>query len=244
MMKTYERREALVGWLRGRPGGTAAQASARFGVTERTILRDIAALRAQGEPIVSSSGPGGGFYLDSTSRLPGVRLSVEEVLGLTLAASMASQLQLGLPYAQAGTRAIDRLIATLPRERAVRLRNLVARITVGLPVSTPAQEHTAQVDGALLGMFETAFRTSRVMEFTYTDRKGGVTTRAIEPHGLLLQLPVWYVVAHDRLRDDARMFRIDRMSQVALRDETFSPRPASCFAEYFAPCPLGTPHQP
>jgi predicted DNA-binding transcriptional regulator YafY len=233
-MQAHERRDALMGWLRGRPSGTAAQASERFGVTERTILRDVAALRARGEPISSCPGPGGGFQLDGTARLPGVRLTVEEVLGLALAASMSGQLTLGLPYAQAADHAIDRLIATLPRERAVRFRRLMARITVGMPAPFKPVSHP--VEPGLLAALETAFAAHRVVSFTYTDRKGQVTTRAIEAHGLLLQMPVWYVIAHDRLRDAARMFRIDRMSEVRLREERFVPRPASWFAEYLDPC--------
>ena len=81
-MNAHERREALMGWLRGRVSGTAAEAGGHFGVTERTILRDIDFLRSRGEPISSSSGPGGGFQLDGMARLPAVRLTVEEVLGL------------------------------------------------------------------------------------------------------------------------------------------------------------------
>ena len=46
-----------------------------------------------------------------------------------------------------------------------------------------------------------------------------------------------YVVAHDRLRDAARMFRVDRMKRVVLLDEEFDPKPPSWFSEYLEPCP-------
>lgn len=235
-MNAHERREALLGWLRGRQSGTAAEASRHFHVTERTILRDISTLRDLGEPISSCSGPGGGFQLDRTARLPPIRLSVEEVLGLALAAGMARQVSTGLPYSTAADHAIDRLIATLPADRADKFRNLMRRITVGVPASLQVSAGIGQVERGLLSKFETAFASHRVLSFEYTDRRDQRTTRTVEPHGLLLQMPVWYVIAHDRLRDAARMFRVDRMSEVTLLDEEFVPKPAAWFAEYLDPC--------
>lgn len=236
-MRTHERREALMGWLRGRQSGTAAEAAARFEVTERTILRDIGALRDAGEPIMSSSGPGGGFQLDSSARLATVRLSVDEVLGMALAVGVARQMGTGLPYSLAADHAIDRLIATLPRQRAVTFRGLIRRITVGGFGGAWTPPGVGPVEGGLLETCEAAFAQDRVISFAYTDRHDQATTREVEPHGLLLQAPIWYVIAHDRLRDAPRMFRVDRMRDVVLHDERFVPRPPSWFAEYLEPCP-------
>lgn len=225
-----------MGWLRGRQSGTAAQAAAHFDVTERTVLRDINVLRERGEPIVSSSGPGGGFYLDSLARLQTVRLTVEEVVGLTIAVGTARQVAAGIPYARAADHAIDRLIATLPRTRAAELRHLMRHVTVGAPASLKVNESLGEVEDGFLAKFEAAFSAQRVLAFEYTDRMGQATQRAVEPHGLLFQMPIWYVIAHDRLRDAPRMFRVDRMRDVALCDEVFEPKPPSCFAEYLDPC--------
>lgn len=235
-MKAHERREALMGWLRGRSSGTASDAALHFGVTERTILRDVAWLRARGEPISSCTGPGGGFALESMARLPAVRLSVEEVLGLALAVGTIGHMAMGLPYGSAATHAVDRLIATLPRERAIRFRGLMRRITVGLPEAFRLAAGPDPIDPSLLYALELAFFERRVLSLEYTDRKGQTTSRRVEPHGLLLHMPAWYIVAHDRLRDAARMFRVDRIREVALCDEVFVPKPSSWFEEYLEPC--------
>lgn len=231
-MSTHTRRDALLGWLRGRQSGTAAEAAAHLDVTERTIFRDIQALRDRGEPILSCSGPGGGFQLDPSARLAAVRLTVEEVIGLTLAVGTAQRVSAGVPYAQAANLAVDRLIAALPKERAAALRLLMQHVIVGAPASAQVSASVEQVEPGFLDKFEAAFTQRRVLSFDYTDRLGHPTQRAIEPHGLLLQLPIWYVIAHDRLRDAPRMFRVDRMSQVTLCDEIFTPRPRDHFAEY------------
>lgn len=234
-MQAHERREALLGWLRGRQSGTAAEAAQRFRVTERTILRDITALRDRGEPISSSSGPGGGFQLDTLARLQSVRLTVEEVVGLTLAVATARQVAGGIPYARVADHAIDRLISTLPRERATRLRHLMQHVAIGEPAPSQMSAGFGEVEHGFLSKFEAAFSTHRVLSFAYTDRKEQATRRAIEPHGLLLRTPIWYVIAHDRLRDAPRMFRVDRMREVVLLDEPFTPRPPSWFEEHTRP---------
>lgn len=231
-MSTHSRQDALLGWLRSRQIGTAAEAAAHFRVTERTIFRDINALRERGEPILSCSGPGGGFQLDPGARLAAVRLTVEEIIGLTLAVGTAQRVSAGVPYALAANHAVDRLIAALPRERATALRLLMQHIIVGAPASAQVSASVEEVEAGFLNKFEEAFTQHRVLSFDYKDRLGQPTHRAIEAHGLLLQIPIWYVIAHDRLRGAPRMFRVDRMSQVTLDREVFEPRPRDYFSEY------------
>ncbi len=234
-MNTHERREALLGWLRRRTSGTAAQAADHFGVTERTILRDVGVLRGRGEPILSSSGPGGGLYLDRSARLATVRLTVEEVVGLALAAGVARQMGTGLPYSLAADHAIDRLIRTLPGERAARFRELMQRIIVGQPASIEMNASMGGVESELLRAFELSLSDHVQMAFTYTDRHGKQTARTIEPYGLFLRIPIWYVVAYDSLRDAPRLFRIDRISDVRLLTKKFVQRPVSWLEEYLDP---------
>ena len=110
------------------------------------------------------------------------------------------------------------------------------RIMLGLPEPLHRNTEADKIEPDLLETFEVAFSQNRVVSFNYVDRKGQHTSRSIEPHGLLLEVPTWYVIAHDRLRDAARMFRVDRMRDVVLLDETFAPKPPSWFAEYLEPC--------
>ncbi len=42
------------------------------------------------------------------------------------------------------------------------------------------------------------------------------SVRRIEPHGLLVKAPVWYVLARDVEKQAPRMFRMDRVSRPRL----------------------------
>jgi len=57
----------------------------------------------------------------------------------------------------------------------------------------------------------TAFAQRSAVEIDYEDREGARTRRTVEPHALLVQVPLWYLLAHDLSREAPRMFRVDRI---------------------------------
>jgi len=57
---------------RGPDGATGPELAERFGVSIRTITRDLATLQRTGAPIVAQRGPGGGYALDTSATLPPV----------------------------------------------------------------------------------------------------------------------------------------------------------------------------
>jgi predicted DNA-binding transcriptional regulator YafY len=76
----------------------------------------------------------------------------------------------------------------------------------------------------LLRRFEEAFSRRLGLGFQYVDSEGRPTSRRIEPHGLLVQTPVWYVLARDVDKGQPRMFRMDRILRPRLLHHvTFAP---------------------
>ena len=58
-------------------------------------------------------------------------------------------------------------------------------------------------------------------------RRRDMTTRQIEPQFLFFSVPAWYLLSWDRLRDDIRTFRIDRIHRATVMDTDVPPaRPA------------------
>jgi len=86
------------------------------------------------------------------------------------------------------------------------------------------------VDPSLLPAFERAFTASRVLNFGYVDREGRRSRRRVEPHGLLVRPPLWYVVAWDLDKDAARLFRVDRVRHPVVSESSFGPRPIDLVA--------------
>ena len=98
---------------------------------------------------------------------------------------------------------------------------------VWLMMNTSAKPHgtVAEIDPGIVATFEKAFTTSRLLAFNYVDREGRRTRRRVEPHGLLVRAPLWYVIAWDPRRDAPRLFRADRIRRPSVTEQTFLPRP-------------------
>ncbi|MEQ1508159.1 MAG: WYL domain-containing protein [Myxococcota bacterium] len=235
-MTAHERREALLGWLRGRRSATAAEVAARFGVSERTVYRDVAALRDRGEPLSADAGPGGGLRLDPEALLPPVRLAADEVVGLVLSLRLARQAAPTAPFSRAADAAVDRLVGALPPARASELRRWLGRIVVGRPASAHTAATVKPIPPTLLAMVERGFTARRALRFGYTDRADVRSSRRCEPHGLLVQVPAWYVLGVDLDREAPRMFRMDRIDRATVLDVVpFVPRPVEVLAALVVP---------
>ena len=114
--------------------------------------------------------------------------------------------------------------AALPQQRVDELQRFMQRVLVGDSALEPQGAGTA-IDPALVATFEQAFTANRLLAFSYVDRAGRRTRRRVEPHGLLVRAPLWYVIAWDPRRAAPRLFRADRIRRPSISDQTFRPRP-------------------
>lgn len=207
--------------LRGRDVTTVDALAAALGVSRRTVLRDIASLRARGLPITGEPGHGGGLRLEHDRGIAAVHMSIAEVAALWLAATLSREAS-DLPWAHAAHSGLAKLLGCLPQARARELRALCRRVIVGPPASNYLRGTAGIPPRELLRVFDEAFAERRGLAFRYTDREGRRSKRRIEPHGLLLEPPVWYILARDIAIDAPRMFRMDRISRPrVLHDHMF-----------------------
>ena len=221
-MRTADRREHVLRLLRRRTEWTIAELAERLEASRRTILRDISALRDVGFALDTFSGPGGGVRLNPTSVMITSQLGTDEVVALILSVAIARAAQT-VPFAAEAEHALAKIEQALPPGRANELRSCRERILVGDPASELPSP--ALIDPTLVGTFETAFSSTRLLSFHYQDRDGRTTRRHVEPHGLLVRPPLWYVIAWDPDRHAPRLFRADRISRPEVTDHSFVPRP-------------------
>jgi predicted DNA-binding transcriptional regulator YafY len=204
--------------LRGRDTTTVGDLAAELGVSRRTLLRDLSTLRERGLPISGDAGPGGGVRLESDRGLAAIHLSVGEVVALWLAARLSRGAS-DLPWSDDASSAMTKLLGSLPAPKARALRALCRRVIVGQAASARVRADAGIAPPALLQLFEEAFSKGLGLGFQYTDREGRKSTRRIEPHGLLVEPPVWYLLARDVDKAEARMFRMDRIARPRLLPE-------------------------
>lgn len=222
-MNSLQRRDSLLRLLRRRGEWTIADLAHELGVSRRTVLRDLNHLRDRGFDISGMSGPGGGVQLKATSVMITSHLDTDEVVALILSVAI-SRAVTWIPFSLGADRALAKIEAALPQQRVDELQRFMQRVLVG-DSGLEVQGAGEAIDPALVATFEKAFTANRLLVFSYVDRAGRRTRRRVEPHGLLVRAPLWYVIAWDPRRDAPRLFRADRMRRPSISDQTFLPRP-------------------
>ncbi len=205
--------------LQARRRVRAVDLAETFGVTERTIYRDMAALNEMGVPLVSL--PGEGYELMEGYYLPPLVFTPAEASALVLGASM---LAASGNYPQEAQQAIQKIMAALPP----RTRDQVEPQTRMIHFMMNASRFDLQ--NPFLLDLQTAIHERRVMFLRYHSLlHDEISEREIEPHNLTFSEGVWYVNAHTE--QGFRTFRLDRIEALRLLPKHFEQRASSASAE-------------
>ena len=223
-MTIRDRHDAIIRSLRRKGVSTVDELAKEVGISRRTILRDICALRDQGFTIYSEPGRGGGLQLDPQSVQTTTRLSVTEVFALLISVEtmrIAGQ----LPFSSLADAGFSKIEKTLPADKVRELRQFLRCLHIGKLSPKQDASNLGPIDPALLPAFEAAFLQKQMLGFQYCDANGHHTNREVEPQAMLVLPPLWYLVAWDPARDNFRHFRMDRISAPApIRNTSFRQR--------------------
>lgn len=218
-METSARLFKLLSLLQARPTWTGPELASRLDVTDRTLRRDVARLRALGYPVEAVSGPHGGYELVPGGAIPPLLLDDDEAVAVAVGLRAAAGGGM-IGFEDAALAALAKIESVLPN----RLRTRVEALHAATVVDTGRR--TAQVDPAMLVVVARATQRPERLRFTYTAASGAVTERSVEPHHIVHISRRWYLVAYDRDRQDWRSFRLDRVSQLIETGMWFEKRPA------------------
>ncbi|WGS49694.1 YafY family transcriptional regulator [Paraburkholderia sp. D15] len=193
-------------------GRVTAQALAdECSVSLRTIYRDIDALSAAGVPVHSERGAEGGYRLLDGYRTRLNGLSSQEAEALFLSGLPGPVQALGLGAVMAGAQ--TKLLAALP----VELRSTAERMRSRFHLDAPAWFSDAD-QPAHLPLIARAVWEQHPLQIRYQSWKAE-KSRRIEPLGVVLKSGAWYVVG--RVDADVRIYRIARILELSLLDDTF-----------------------
>ncbi|GAA2585846.1 HTH domain-containing protein [Winogradskya consettensis] len=214
-MKRAERQYALVDLLRGaRRPWSAARLAGEFGVSSRTIERDIGSLQLAGVPIYADHGAAGGYSILREYSLPPLNLSAAESLAVLAGLALLGS----SPYQGAARRAHAKIAAVMPEEYRAPVQEMLGMMQV--------IDAVAPADGAVpLGMLSDAIAARRVVRLTYLGEDHATSTvRDVETMGLLRAGDAWLLTGWCRLRAAIRGFRIERITRLEILDEVPPPR--------------------
>jgi predicted DNA-binding transcriptional regulator YafY len=205
-MQRTERLFALAEYLRGRRTGVTAETLAeRFGVTVRTIYRDLDALRAAAMPVSAERGRGGGYALDRSYSLPPVNFTAREAALIVALGRFAIGMRL-LPFTDTLESALDKVRAALStsaqRELLSRLGELSFHGVPALPSKKPVRE-----------ALERAWFEQQPLRITYVDGNYLETVREVRIKSVIMDRHETRIEAIELGRNEPRHFRLDRITQ-------------------------------
>lgn len=187
---------------------TAQELAEKFEVSRRTILRDIEALSMAGIPILSEQGQGGGISIMEGYKVDRTVLSSEEMKAILT-----------------GLQSLDSVSGTN------RYRQLMEKISVDGSAAMNLDNHIivdlSNWDKAAVSdkieLIKAAMEQNEKITFHYFS-PNGESRRIIEPYHLVFQWSNWYVWGYCTQREDYRMFKLTRMTELAMANEKSADR--------------------
>lgn len=208
-MRKKSRLFALAEVLRGRRTGiTAAELAERFGVTLRTIYRDIEALQDAGMPIRADRGRGGGYALDKNYQLPPVNFTAREAALLIALSRLALEHRL-MPFPKTVESAVDKVRAALSTSAQRELLTLVRDLQL---VGVPALPVPSGVRDAI----EQAWFESRTLRIVYEKKAWQLSPRLVRIRNLVFDRQVTLLNCIDLESGQDRQFRLDKIKQATV----------------------------
>jgi predicted DNA-binding transcriptional regulator YafY len=186
--------------------------------SERTIKRDLQALREMGAPLYFDRERRGWRYRDPGWEMPFGRMTEGDLLAF-FTAERTLQATGHSPEAEQMRRSLARLAALLPEEVTVSLS------AFGETISSESAPYVA-VDAALLNRLARAAALCRTVEFDYyTQSRDEHNHRRVDVLLLHNLAGDWYAVGWDHLRRDYRDFHVGRVSRLRETGDYFEPPP-------------------
>lgn len=180
---------------------TVKELASQFGVSPRTILRDLQELSELGVPLYSEVGPHGGYQVLNERILPPIAFSEEEAVAMFFA-SHALRHYLFMPFEAESSSALNKFYFYMPGDVRDRIDQMKNRVDIFTP--------TRQQKAIYLSILLDAAVEQKVVSIQY-ESKGGFSQRKIQPVGIYASNGFWYCPAYCFLREDFRLFRCDRI---------------------------------
>lgn len=181
---------------------TAPELADRFEVSVRTIYRDIDILSSAGIPVYTTQGKGGGIFIEENYVLDKSLISEQEQNQILMALQGLSII------AEENTNEL------LSKLGGVFQKQSINWLEVDFSEWNRKSEEVFRT-------LKSAIFHKKVVCFTYFNSKGESGNRSAEPLKLVFKSGQWYLYAYCRLRDDFRLFKLIRVKELLITEESF-----------------------
>ncbi len=194
----------IVYLLLERKNVTAQELAEKFEVSTRTIYRDIEILSSAHIPIYADKGKGGGIRLLDDYVLDKTILSEQEQNEILFALQSMEKMSY-----QEGQAVLDKMSTFFQKNQ-----------TNWIEIDLSSWANYAEQDENF-ALIKEAVLTRKVLQFLYFNSNGEEKMRIVEPLQIYFKDKAWYLKAFAKDRQDYRFFKIARMRNIEILEETF-----------------------
>jgi predicted DNA-binding transcriptional regulator YafY len=180
-----------------------------FGVSTRTILRDLQELSELGVPLYSEVGPHGGYQVIRERVLPPIAFTEGEAAAMFFAVHSLRHYA-SLPFEAESASALKKFYLNMPGDIRERIDSMKDRVDFLIP--------KRRGDTPCLPMLLDAAICGKVLVIEYGAKGQEAERRRIKPVSLYANDGFWYCTAYCYLREGYRVFRCDRIRAAAYDD--------------------------
>ncbi len=189
------------------------------------VYRDIRTLESSGIPIITEEGRG--YSIMEGFNLTPVMFTEKEANALITAEQLIIQNN-DKSFAEEYQNAVSKIKATLRHSQKEKIEFLPDKIIF-------RNNNEQNTTSNYLMIIQSALANFNLLEIEYLSLNDEFTKRVIEPFALYSTQNNWLLIAVCRLRNDFRVFRLDRIQKLIVKNELFEPQTIS-LQEYFEIC--------
>ncbi|MBO0782722.1 MAG: YafY family transcriptional regulator [Ktedonobacteraceae bacterium] len=195
---------------------TGAELARRLEVDIRTVRQYIQTLVDMGIPVEAQRGRYGAYRLRAGYKLPPLIFTEDEALALTLSLLVAKEsgLERAAPSFEGVLAKIERVLPASTRARIQAVEQAVA-FEGSTALTAPS--------GKAVMVLSSAVQSGQRVFLHYRSSQEELTQRAFDPYGIAYHLGLWYTIGYCHLRQEQRLFRLDRIISIEMTSETFPP---------------------
>ncbi len=194
---------------------SAAELARTFEVSKRTIYRDIEIINEAGIPIITFPGINGGIGIMDEFKVDKRLFSETDLTSLLIGLSSVHSALASEETKQA----MSKLRGLIPKEKQSEIDELTSRIAIDL---SPWQKDITRE--GYLPIINSAIVERKILCFDYSDIKGDLSCRKVEPYRLMHKGNSWYLQGFCLLRQEMRTFRFSRIRKLMTSEQDFAPR--------------------
>ncbi len=206
-MNRTDRLMGIIAHIQTKKYQTAEQLAEHFGMSVRTVYRDLRAMNEIGVPVGFEAGRG--YYIVGGYFLPPVSLTAEEANALALTEPLVLRFADREVARHVGT-ALTKIKMALGGQQRDNLENIQSKTAHYIP---EAYAHLMP-DTNFLTVIQNAIVHRTILKMEYVNAEEEVSSREVEPIGLTFYSLNWHLIGWCHLRNDYRDFRTNRIRRL------------------------------